>query len=115
LHIGGTRRVILAHMDRALKENYIKNVKLEKRTKYTFTNKNKLREEPDLIQDRGYALSYGETTEGTAGISVPLFGMDGVEASLSIATPDVRLSSERIPKLALLLKKHAKEISKKLG
>lgn len=115
LHIGSTRRVILAYMDRHLQDKYIDNEKIEKRTEHTFTNKNMLRQELDLIKKQGYATSFEETTEGTAGVSVPIFGLNGVEASLSIATPNVRINPERISYLVSLLKKNAQEISQKLG
>ncbi|GAA0339077.1 IclR family transcriptional regulator [Oceanobacillus oncorhynchi subsp. oncorhynchi] len=115
LHIGGTRRVILAHLDEVIREKYMEEVQLEKRTAYTLGDKEKLKKELEKIREQGYAISFGETTEGTAGISVPIFGWDGVEASLSIATPDVRLSKERVPEFASLLKKYSNEISKNLG
>ncbi|WP_318508718.1 IclR family transcriptional regulator [Bacillus sp. T3] len=111
LHIAATRRVILAFMNLDEQENYIKHCKFEIRTSRTINNEDALLNDLKLIRMRGYAVSYGETTLGTAGIAVPIFGPKGIEGSLGIATPEIRLNEQRIVQFSELLKLYSKEIS----
>jgi DNA-binding IclR family transcriptional regulator len=114
LHIGATRRVILAFMDPVYQQKYMEECDWGKRTENTITNRSDLEADIKLIQDRGYAISYGETSLGTAGIATPIFGRDGVEASLGIATPKVRLDPKKIPEWINLLQVNAKTISEQM-
>jgi IclR family KDG regulon transcriptional repressor len=114
LHIGATRRVILANMELEQQERYIKETNLELRTPKTIVKESDLRAELIKIKEQGYAISFEETTLGTAGIAVALFGIDGVEGSLGIATPHIRLTEDVIPIYAKLLTEAADKISNAL-
>lgn len=116
LHMGAARKAILAFMSEEKQEAYIKNYNL------SFGKENKihikeeeLREEIKNIRDRGYSLSIGETVPGTAGVGVPIFGINGVEGSLCIGTPEARLHKDTITKFVKLLLDFSKRISSALG
>lgn len=115
LHVGATRRIILAHMNKEKQEEYIKNCEWESRTKETITNENDLRNDLTKITKQGFAVSYGETTLGTAGVAVPIFGINQVEGSLGIATPDIRLNEDKVDEYVKLLLEKSKRISEALG
>ncbi|WML31431.1 IclR family transcriptional regulator [Neobacillus sp. OS1-32] len=115
LHIAATRRAILAFMEPGEQEAYLSHFKIELRTPKTIHSKEALVEELSLIRERGYAVSFGETTLGTAGVAVPILGPRGVEGSLGIATPEVRLNDEKIAEYAELLKCKAKSIGALIG
>ncbi|WP_042353950.1 IclR family transcriptional regulator [Bacillus rubiinfantis] len=115
LHIAATRRAILAFMEPSVQKEYLDNCKIESRTSKTINSKEALVAELNLIQERGYAVSFGETTLGTAGVAVPIFGPRGVEGSLGIATPEVRLNDERITEYAKMLKLQAEKIKASIG
>lgn len=115
LYVGAARKVILAYMEPEKQEALIQNFTWEARTKQTIRNEKDLRQEIKQIRLQGYAVSYGETTEGTAGVAAPVFGSNGVEASLTIAGPEVRFTPERIPIIAKQLTKKARRLSQMIG
>lgn len=115
LHIGATRKIILAYLNKEKQDEYIKNCVLKSRTEKTIINETDLKEELIKIKKKGFAVSYGETTKGTAGVAVPIFGINKVEGSLGIATPDIRLNEENIAEYVELLLAKSKRISETLG
>ena len=115
LHIGAMRRVILAFLNKEKQEDYFAHCAWIPRTKNTLTNEADVRKDMEKIREQGYAISFGETTIGTAGISVPIFGADGVEGSISIVTPDTRMNEEKIEEYTDLLLKKSRIISDYLG
>ena len=57
-----------------------------------------------------------EHEEGVRCVAAPIRNYEGkVIASISISGPSIRLTEEKIPQLALMVKETAKNVSKKLG
>lgn len=115
LHVGASRRVILAYMDTKKQEELIRQLTWKPRTEKTITQENQLRREMGKMKELGYAISFGETTIGTAGVASPVFGTNGVEASLSIAGPEVRFDNSRIPFFVEQITEKANRLSQILG
>jgi IclR family transcriptional regulator, KDG regulon repressor len=75
-----------------------------------------LKEQLELIRKRGYAISQEERSPGVGSISAPIRNKDSrVIASLSLAIPLNRFTSERIPDLIDDVRSHARQISLKIG
>jgi IclR family KDG regulon transcriptional repressor len=116
LHKGAARKVLLAYMSKEKQEEYINNYSLLLgKEKEIYKTEEELREEIKKIRDRGYSLSIGETVPGTAGVGVPIFGINGVEGSLCIGTPESRLDKDRITEYVELLLGYSRKISSALG
>jgi IclR family KDG regulon transcriptional repressor len=115
LYIGASRKVMLANMRPDKQAESIRKFSWKARTQNTVIDENMLSQEINQIKQQGYAISRGETTVGTFGIAVPIFGGNGVEASLMIAGPDIRISEQRLIELVDKLKEKARRVSMLLG
>lgn len=68
------------------------------------------------IKKAGYAISYGEKTEGTVAIASPIIGYGNtVVAVVFINAPSFRVPNDRLPLLSEKVKAAAAEISMKIG
>jgi IclR family transcriptional regulator, acetate operon repressor len=68
------------------------------------------------IRARGYATAIDELEDGLSALAAPIYGPSGdVVAALSISGPTIRLTSERIERLAPLLVEQARALSARLG
>jgi DNA-binding IclR family transcriptional regulator len=104
MHIGLRRplyctaagRVLLAHAPEAFVADYMKSVKLERRTPQTIVTKKALRDELDHILETGLSVSRGELLPDSAGVSSPIFGPNGnVIAAIALGAPLERFDRER--------------------
>lgn len=115
LHSGATGKILLAYAP----EEDIKKVlsgELEKYTENTITDPNILLNEIKEIKINGYALSEGESDEGSLGIGVPILDKSGnLIYGLSIAGPLGRMEGKGIDILIEKTKNTADKISKKLN
>lgn len=65
-------------------------------TRYTTTDRTKLRQQIDQVRQRGYSVNKQEAVEGAFGVSAPIFGADGTLAGcITIGMPGVRFRSRR--------------------
>jgi DNA-binding IclR family transcriptional regulator len=70
----------------------------------------------ETIRARGYAVAVDELERGLSALAAPVFDASGAAvAALSISGPTIRLTSERILRLAPLLVEQARELSARLG
>jgi DNA-binding IclR family transcriptional regulator len=68
------------------------------------------------IKQAGFAVSYGERTEGTVAVAAPILSYHKtVLAALSINAPSFRVTEDRLSLLIDAVKKAAAEISAKIG
>jgi DNA-binding IclR family transcriptional regulator len=105
LHAGSAGKVQLAFLPDAERAAALKQVKLLPLTARTITNRARLIEELVRIRRLGYAMSFGESFDGVAAVSVPLFDSNGrLVASVSVLGPESRLPSETLERHAALLK-----------
>ncbi len=111
---GASKKVIFAFLPKKLQQQIIKELSME--LILTDEDKDKLDKELMFIRKKGYAVSIGETTEGTVGIAAPIFTWDNqIIGSISIAGPETRFKAARIKEMIDAAKKSSVEISEQLG
>jgi DNA-binding IclR family transcriptional regulator len=73
-------------------------------TENTITSPARLREELEVVRQRGYALDDEEYEKGVRAVGVPVRDIEGnVIAHLSMPGPTNRLTPDRIPEIAQAL------------
>ncbi|MEH7254418.1 IclR family transcriptional regulator [Neobacillus niacini] len=108
-------KVLLAYSTNDVVEKVI-NRGLEKFTKNTITNPDKLRTHLELIRQNGYASSFDEFFEGVTTIAAPIFDYQGkVIAALSVVGPKQRIQSQKVQGYAKKVIHAAFEISNRMG
>jgi DNA-binding IclR family transcriptional regulator len=94
----------------------IVDIGLERFTKNTITEPNKLLEELERIRQLGYAVDREEHGEGIKCVGAPIRGLSGrVSAGISVSGPAARFDESSIAEFAVLVKHHAAAISAALG
>lgn len=102
-HCTASGKVLLAFLPPEVAEPVL-NAPLAVYTEKTITSAAHLREELEVIRQRGYALADEEFEEGIWAISAPIRDMDGnVIAAMSIPVPTNRLRRKHIPEIAQAL------------
>ena len=84
-------------------------------TDNTITDREEVKKQILQARERGYAFDNMEVTYGIKCVGVPIVNQEGhVEAALSISTPSLRMSDDKIPEFVNVLKKYVSEIEKRL-
>ncbi len=116
LYSTGFGKAILAYLPEEELEDFLKNVRLLKRTERTITDPEKLKEELRRIRKRGYAIDNEENEDGVKCIGAPIINHEGKPiAAVSIAGAAIKFTEEWIKRNAVYVVNCAREISKKLG
>jgi len=116
LHAGAGGKVLLAFMTPERRAQILDSIPLKKMTSKTITNRATLRKEIESIRARGYAISRGECTENTLGISTPVFDANGgVIAALTVTGPSNRFTGDEIAGLSSKMAHASSRISRALG
>jgi len=85
-------------------------------TSHTLSTLRALKHDLDLVRQRGYAFDDQESYEGVRCIAAPVRNHVGtVVASIGVSAPAMRLSAARRAGVAKLVKKHAEQLSERLG
>jgi len=115
LYCTGVGKALLAF----LTPEEISRVLKKRRKKYTdntVVERERLEEELRKVREKGFAVDNMEHEEGVRCVAAPIRNYEGkVVASVSISGPSIRITEEKIPQLASMVKKTAEIISKKLG
>ncbi len=111
-HCTSGGKVLLAHLEPALRRTLIASTVLARHTPGTTTDPAKLANELDRIAEKGFALNNEEFTIGVVGAAVPILDAEGrAMAALAVHGPSPRLSVARarqiVPKLQLAAKRLA--------
>jgi hypothetical protein len=115
-HATGVGKVLLADLDHAALERLLRNVKLERFTKNTLTDKAALYRRLQTIRDAGYGTDDEEYTIGVRCVAVPVRDQRGqVIAAMSVSVPVIRFDEESSARALALLMKGASELSAALG
>ncbi len=110
LHIGAANKTMLANLEPKEAERIVKQLLSSPETRQA------LLERLPEIKRNGYAVSYGEKTEGTASIAAPIIGFNQkVTGALSIGVLSYSITDDRLAFLIDKVKEGAKEISLKIG
>lgn len=112
----GLGKVLLSFTDPEVAERMIAETTLHRYTDTTITDHEALKAELETSRARGYAIDYEEHEVGVRCVAAPVFGPNGsLLAALSVSAPSVRLTDERFPEFAELVKAAASEVSARLG
>lgn len=112
----GLGKAIIAFLPKAEKDKIIENIKFEKFTGNTITDKKNLKNELEKVKERGIAYDNGEHEENIFCISAPIFDFyKNVVASISISATKQYKDLEALKAFEENLKQTCKEISEKLG
>ncbi|MCX7916540.1 MAG: IclR family transcriptional regulator [bacterium] len=115
LHASAPGKILLTY-DENIFKNFMRRKKLEKITKKTITEKEKLKKEIEKIRKRGWAYDIGEARIDVTRIACPIFNYDGkLIGIIGIAGPSYRLNRKKIKNFGEMLKNMCNEISKKIG
>lgn len=96
LHVGAAARCILAHVPDAVFEHYLEH-RPGSRTPSTHTSVAELREDRELIRERGYTVSIDEVDIGISAIAVPVLnGKGDILAAAAIANVTARWGDDDV-------------------
>ncbi len=110
-HCTASGKVLLAFLPQAIIEPVL-SAPLAAYTKNTITSPDRLREELEIVRQRGYAVANEELEMGVWAISAPIRDIDrNVVAAMSIPFPTNRLDPERVPEIAQTLMDEANAVS----
>jgi len=92
-HCTSGGKVLLAHLDKPLRNALIRSRELVAHTETTITDPARLETELDAILAKGYALNNEEHTLGVTGAAVPILSDDGRPlGALALHGPSLRLT-----------------------
>jgi DNA-binding IclR family transcriptional regulator len=110
-HCTAGGKVLLAFLPPEIVEPAL-SAPLRAYTENTITSPARLREELEVVRERGYGLDNQEFEEGICAVAVPVRDIVGnVIAQMSIPGPTSRLTTERIPEITQALMEAAGAIS----
>lgn len=105
-------KIFLSYQNKDDIESYFNKIKVQKYTKNTQTDINKIKKELVIIKENGYALDKEEYMYGANCLAVPILSdQNNVNYSISIVLPRSRVDSYNLSKLICDLKKKANNIS----
>jgi DNA-binding IclR family transcriptional regulator len=116
LYSTGFGKAILAFLSEEELEEYLKKVKLEKRTKNTITERNEFLKELSKIRARGYSIDNEENEYGIKCIGAPVFNHEGKPiAAVSVSGSANKITDDWIKENSKHVMECARKISEKLG
>lgn len=93
LYAGASAKCLLAFSAPGFIKTYLEEISIKAITDNTISNLDALEKELKTIRKQGYAVSLGERTQGLGSISAPVLDHTGtIQASLSLAVPEIRFS-----------------------
>lgn len=112
--VGSTGLAILASLPES-DQNTILETPIVAMTPQTVTDRDELRQILEQIREQGYALTAGQRTSGTAGISAPIWGWnDRLVGAITLLLPKQRFKRHNEPNYAHLVMTSANRISRML-
>ncbi|MBD7937881.1 MULTISPECIES: IclR family transcriptional regulator [Cytobacillus] len=116
MHCTSVGKAILAHQPVQVVKEIIQRKGLNPHTEHTITDEMALLENLKMIKTKGFALDLEENENGIVCIAVPIFDyQNNVCAAISVSGPLIRMSQERLQKLAPLMVEIGKKVSIRLG
>lgn len=111
LHCVANGKVLLAFAGAAIGDG-----PLQRFTRHTITSPRALRAEIERIRRKGWAANVGEMEEGLHAVAAPVFdAFERCRAALSVSAPAFRLPARKLPDVAALCVRAAREIGRRLG
>jgi len=90
-HSSAVGKVVLAFRPRAEVEALLARTGLSRRTPRTITDLDRFLAELEAVTRQGYAIDSGEEEIGVRCLAVPVFGVGGSVAAMSVSAPEGRL------------------------
>jgi len=116
LHCTGVGKTWLAYQGEDLLNKITQSPGFPRMTAHTITGLPQLRKELERIREQGYTVDQEEAVEGLSCVAGPVFNHNGqIVAAFSVAGPATRLTADRIPDLAQLVRDTSQKISYRLG
>jgi DNA-binding IclR family transcriptional regulator len=116
VHASASGKAILAYLPEGEFDAVLLRLRLTRLTPNTITKKPQLREELRSVREHGYALDRCEHIDGAMCVAAPVFDRRGhAVASLTVTAPAGRMPHEKLPALGRMVRRHAGEISARLG
>lgn len=115
LHVGSAGKVLIAFMEPDEMEKTLQALPLLPLTDATISTLEELRRELDVVRNQGYAMSAGERIPGASAVSVPVHGLQGFLAALSVLGPSDRLPRRRRVELVPVLQEAADAVQAALA
>jgi IclR family acetate operon transcriptional repressor len=98
-HTSGVGKVVLAFCPRPEVEALLARTGLPRRTPRTITDPARFLAELDKVAGQGYAIDSGEEEVGVRCLAVPVFGVGGSVAAMSVSAPEGRLQDRDIERV----------------
>jgi IclR family acetate operon transcriptional repressor len=98
-HTSGVGKVVLAFRPRAEVEALLARTGLPRRTPRTIVDPARFLAELDKVARQGYAIDSGEEEVGVRCLAVPVFGVGGSVAAMSVSAPEGRLEDRDIERV----------------
>jgi IclR family acetate operon transcriptional repressor len=98
-HTSGVGKVVLAFCPRPEVEALLARTGLPRRTPRTITDPARFLAELDKVAAQGYAIDSGEEEVGVRCLAVPVFGVGGSVAAMSVSAPEGRLQDRDIERV----------------
>ncbi|WP_298132223.1 IclR family transcriptional regulator [Micropruina sp.] len=115
LHATSTGKVLLAHAPAEVLRALLA-APLEQCTGNTITDPLTLEQSMQSVREQGWAAAVEEWEYDTNAVAVPVRGVGGrVVAALSVTAPSFRMRPEGFPELVTVLRRHARQLSGRLG
>jgi DNA-binding IclR family transcriptional regulator len=115
-HCTAVGKCLLAYLPASELRRLFPTGRLPIHTSHTLSTLRALKHDLELTRERGYAFDDEERYEGMRCIAAPVRNHVGtVVASICVSAPAMRLSDAHKPGLAELVKKHAEQLSERLG
>jgi DNA-binding IclR family transcriptional regulator len=116
LYSTGLGKIFLAYMSDKEFEEYTQKVKLKPRTQNTVVNVKDLKKQLEQIRRNGVAFEDEEHDLGIKTVSAPVWDCENnLVAAISVVGPAVRLTSQKMSKIAPIVKTYARKISQAMG
>lgn len=115
LHAAAPGKAMLAHLPEKELKELIKLLDFKQYNERTIANEKQLREEMQLIRERGYSEDHAEMIEGCHCISVPILNQIGYPIAAIWATgPSNRLTAEHFESAGKEMYRQVKQLSEQL-
>ena len=116
LYCTAAGKILLAHMDDYLRQQYYKEVQLVPFSPTTLNTREKIEEQIDIIRKTNIAYDWAEQAIGETCIATPVINInDETVAAISISAPASRLTRENSQQFATPLIEAGTRLSERLG
>lgn len=116
LHCSSPGKLSLSHLDDEKLQEILQTIEMPAKTASTITSPEAMMAEIQDIRERGYALDREEGIKGACCVSASIRNrMGGHIAELTVVSLSLSLSEERSEEVSAILKRHADNITRRLG